>query len=145
MQIRTNDPFVFWVKTSSCTLSLSFFLLWRLLLSFLLLLLFGVCVLFLFANFHTKLTRLWGETITSLSAVMRCSRHQLSAMYIARATAHNNHYWMKVYLDLIWTFIVSKILPHFISEVEKRIFCFSACLPKIKLWNVWFVEMLDEW
>jgi hypothetical protein len=51
----------------------------------------------------------------------------------------------RLYLALIWTIIINKILPHFISEVEECIFCCSACLPNIQLWNVWFVEMLDEW
>lgn len=99
---------------------------------------------FFFATLHTKLILLWGEAMTELYAAVRCSRDQLPAASVAGAAARNNHYWFKALFSLIYTFIVNKVLPHFISEVEKCIICLLFCPPPPIL-NCEICDLFKRW
>jgi hypothetical protein len=69
---------------------------------------------------------MWGKAMTDLYAVVRCSWDWLQA--VAMAAKGNDNYWYKALFSLICSFIVSRVLLHFISEIKKCIIWFLSCL-----------------
>lgn len=116
-------------------LLLLLFFKFQLLLLFSLLILFGVSrVLFFSATLHTQVAILGAGGTPE--AAMRYSSHRPQPPSVAGAAASLITIDLKLYpASFLRTPLVSKVLPHFISEVEKCVLCVSFCPhpPNIKL------------